>query len=98
MMDIHAILKQLPHRYPFLLVDRVLELQRNERILAIKNVTFNEPYFMGHFPGRPVMPGVLILGSLGELAGLLRREHDLAAGLAIQWIESRDHSRDQASA
>lgn len=71
MMDIHAILKQLPHRYPFLLVDRVLELQRNERILAIKNVTFNEPYFMGHFPGRPVMPGVLILEALAQAAGLL---------------------------
>ena len=68
MMDIHAILKQLPHRYPFLLVDRVLELQRNERILAIKNVTFNEPYFMGHFPGRPVMPGVLILEALAQAA------------------------------
>ena len=71
MMDIHAILKQLPHRYPFLLVDRVLELQRNERILAIKNVTFNEPYFMGHFPGRSVMPGVLILEALAQAAGLL---------------------------
>ena len=71
MMDIHAILKQLPHRYPFLLVDRVLELERNERILAIKNVTFNEPYFMGHFPGRPVMPGVLILEALAQAAGIL---------------------------
>jgi len=57
MMDIHAILKQLPHRYPFLLVDRVVELERNTRIRAIKNVTFNEPYFTGHFPGRPVDEG-----------------------------------------
>jgi UDP-N-acetylglucosamine acyltransferase len=71
MMDIHAILKQLPHRYPFLLVDKVLELERNQRIRAIKNVTFNEPYFMGHFPGRPVMPGVLILEALAQAAGLL---------------------------
>ena len=71
MMDIHAILKQLPHRYPFLLVDKVVELERNQRIRAIKNVTFNEPYFMGHFPGRPVMPGVLILEALAQAAGLL---------------------------
>ena len=71
MMDIHAILKQLPHRYPFLLVDRVVELESNKRIRAIKNVTFNEPYFMGHFPGRPVMPGVLMLEALAQAAGLL---------------------------
>ena len=71
MMDIHAILKQLPHRYPFLLVDKVLELERNTRIKAIKNVTFNEPHFMGHFPGHPVMPGVLILEALAQAAGLL---------------------------
>ena len=70
-MDIHAILKQLPHRYPFLLVDRVVELESNKRIRAIKNVTFNEPYLMGHFPGRPVMPGVLMLEALAQAAGLL---------------------------
>ena len=71
MMNIHAILKQLPHRYPFLLVDKVVELERNARILALKNVTFNEPFFMGHFPGRPVMPGVLMLEALAQAAGLL---------------------------
>ena len=71
MMIIHAILKQLPHRYPFLLVDKVVELERNARILAVKNVTFNEPFFMGHFPGRPVMPGVLMLEALAQAAGLL---------------------------
>ena len=71
MMDIHYILKQLPHRYPFLLVDKVIELERNQRIRAIKNVTFNEPFFSGHFPGRPVMPGVLILEALAQAAGLL---------------------------
>lgn len=70
-MDIHAILKQLPHRYPFLLVDRVVELESNKRIRAIKNVTFNEPFFQGHFPGRPVMPGVLMLEALAQAAGLL---------------------------
>lgn len=71
MMDIHAILKQLPHRYPFLLVDKVVELERNTRIFAVKNVTYNEPFFMGHFPGRPVMPGVLMLEALAQAAGLL---------------------------
>ena len=71
MMDIRQILSQLPHRYPFLLVDKVLELESNTRIKAIKNVTFNEPYFMGHFPGRPVMPGVLILEALAQAASLL---------------------------
>jgi len=70
-MDIQYILKQLPHRYPFLLVDKVVELERNQRIRAVKNVTFNEPFFMGHFPGRPVMPGVLFLEALAQAAGLL---------------------------
>ncbi len=70
-MDILAILKQLPHRYPFLLVDRVLELKARESIRALKNVTFNEPFFSGHFPGRPVMPGVLIIEALAQAAGIL---------------------------
>ena len=71
MMDIHQILKQLPHRYPFLLVDRVLELEKGKRIKAIKNVTINEPFFVGHFPHRPVMPGVLMLEALAQTAALL---------------------------
>jgi 3-hydroxyacyl-[acyl-carrier-protein] dehydratase len=73
-MDIHRILKRLPHRYPFLLVDRVLELEKNVRIKALKNVTINEPFFSGHFPARPVMPGVLILESLAQAAALLSFE------------------------
>lgn len=71
MMDIHQILKQLPHRYPFLLVDRVLELERGKRIVALKNVTINEPFFTGHFPHRPVMPGVLMIEALAQAAALL---------------------------
>jgi 3-hydroxyacyl-[acyl-carrier-protein] dehydratase len=71
MMDIHKILKQLPHRYPFLLVDRVLELEKGKTIKALKNVTINEPFFEGHFPHRPVMPGVLMLEALAQAAGLL---------------------------
>lgn len=71
MMDIHQILKQLPHRYPILLVDRVLELEKGKRIKALKNVSINEPYFNGHFPHRPVMPGVLMLEALAQAAALL---------------------------
>ena len=71
MMDIHQILKQLPHRYPFLLVDRVVELEKGKRILALKNVSMNEPFFTGHFPHRPVMPGVLMLEALAQAAALL---------------------------
>jgi len=70
-MDLHKILELLPHRYPFLLVDKVLECEPNESLVAIKNVTFNEPFFAGHFPGRPVMPGVLILESMAQATGLL---------------------------
>ena len=70
-LDIHQILQILPHRYPFLLIDRVLELKRKERIVAIKNVTINEPFFMGHFPGLPIMPGVLIVEAIAQAGGAL---------------------------
>ena len=70
-MDIHQILKLLPHRYPFLLVDRVLEIDKGKSIKALKNVTINEPFFTGHFPHRPVMPGVLMLEALAQTAALL---------------------------
>jgi 3-hydroxyacyl-[acyl-carrier-protein] dehydratase len=69
--DIFTILKYLPHRYPFLLIDRIIELTPGETIKALKNVTFNEPHFTGHFPERPVMPGVLILEALAQTAGVL---------------------------
>ena len=70
-MDIHQILKMLPHRYPILLVDRVLSLEKGKSIKALKNVTINEPFFNGHFPHRPVMPGVLMLEALAQAAALL---------------------------
>jgi 3-hydroxyacyl-[acyl-carrier-protein] dehydratase len=70
-LTIHEILKILPHRYPFLLIDRVLELKRKERIIAIKNVTINEPFFNGHFPGLPIMPGVLIVEAIAQAGGAL---------------------------
>jgi 3-hydroxyacyl-[acyl-carrier-protein] dehydratase len=74
MMDIHEILKRLPHRYPFLLVDRVLELEKGKRIKALKNITINEPFFGGHFPQRPVMPGVLMIEALAQTAAILSFE------------------------
>lgn len=70
-LDIRAILEHLPHRYPFLLVDRVLEIEPGKRIVAIKNVTINEPHFVGHFPHLPVMPGVLQIEALAQAAGIL---------------------------
>lgn len=70
-MDINEILQYLPHRYPFLLVDRIVELEEGKRVLALKNVTINEPFFPGHFPHRPVMPGVLILEALAQAAAVL---------------------------
>ena len=73
-MDIHQVLKKLPHRYPILLVDRVLELDKGSRIRALKNVTINEPFFTGHFPHRPVMPGVLMLEALAQAAAILSFE------------------------
>lgn len=69
--DIHEVVKYIPHRYPFLLVDRVLEVKVRESLLALKNVTVNEPFFSGHFPERPVMPGVLIIEALAQASGIL---------------------------
>jgi len=70
-LDIHDILRILPHRYPFLLIDRVIDLTRKQRIVAIKNVTINEPFFAGHFPGVPIMPGVLIVEAIAQAGGAL---------------------------
>lgn len=70
-MDIYEVLRRLPHRYPMLLVDRVLECNAGKSIRAVKNVSVNEPYFTGHFPHRPIMPGVMILESLAQAAGIL---------------------------
>jgi 3-hydroxyacyl-[acyl-carrier-protein] dehydratase len=73
-MDIHRVLELLPHRYPFLLIDRVLEFEPDVRLLGLKNVTYNEPFFNGHFPVKPVMPGVLIVEAMAQATGLLAME------------------------
>ncbi|MGH9341762.1 MAG: 3-hydroxyacyl-ACP dehydratase FabZ [Acidobacteriota bacterium] len=71
MIDIQEILELLPHRYPFLLVDRIVEYDPNQRIVGIKNVSINEPFFQGHFPGAPIMPGVLIVEAMAQVGGVL---------------------------
>ena len=71
MLGIQEIMDFLPHRYPFLLIDRILEFEANKRIVGIKNVTINEPFFQGHFPGHPIMPGVLLLEAMAQTGGVL---------------------------
>jgi len=71
LLDIDAIMKIMPHRYPFLLVDRILDLEPNKKVTALKNVSINEPYFAGHFPGHPIMPGVLIIEAMAQAGGIL---------------------------
>jgi beta-hydroxyacyl-ACP dehydratase FabZ len=73
MLDIKAILKNIPHRFPFVLVDRIIEIEGQERIVGVKNVSINEPFFQGHFPERPVMPGVLICEAMAQVAAILAR-------------------------
>lgn len=95
MIDIQEILELLPHRYPFVLVDRVLALTPGKNIVAIKNVTINEPFFVGHFPGRPLMPGVLIVEAMAQAAGLLSfktPELKLTRG-SIFYFAGIDHAR-----
>lgn len=71
MMDINKIFEVLPHRYPFLLVDRIIELEEDKRVVGLKNVTINEPFFQGHFPGKPIMPGVLIIEAMAQIGGIM---------------------------
>jgi 3-hydroxyacyl-[acyl-carrier-protein] dehydratase len=71
MLTINDIMKYLPHRYPFLLVDRIVDLKPGERALGVKNVTINEPFFQGHFPGQPIMPGVLVIEAMAQVAGVM---------------------------
>jgi 3-hydroxyacyl-[acyl-carrier-protein] dehydratase len=94
-MDINKVLRLLPHRYPFLLIDRVLEFEPNQHLVAIKNVTYNEPFFNGHFPLRPVMPGVLIVEALAQATGLLGMESnpDKVDGNTLYYFVGIDRAR-----
>ena len=95
LMDIHQIIKKLPHRYPFLLVDRVIEFEKDVRIKALKNVTINEPFFNGHFPNRPVMPGVLMLEALAQASALLSfsSEGETSDGSRLYYFAGIDGAR-----
>ncbi|BAN68675.1 3-hydroxyacyl-ACP dehydratase FabZ [endosymbiont of unidentified scaly snail isolate Monju] len=92
-MDIQKITSLLPHRYPFLLVDRVVEIDTGKRIVAIKNVTYNEPFFQGHFPEKQVMPGVLIIEALAQATGLLAMDAEDVSGKAIYYLVGVDKAR-----
>jgi len=93
-LDVVRIQQLLPHRYPFLLVDRVTEFEANKRILGIKNVTINEPFFQGHFPGHPVMPGVLVIEALAQAGGLLTQlSHQSAATDKLFYLVKIDNAK-----
>ncbi len=86
MMDIKEIQKFLPHRYPFLLVDRVVEIEPGTKAVGIKNVTINEEFFQGHFPGQPIMPGVLIIEAMAQVAGLLAFRSGATVGKSVYFM------------
>lgn len=92
MISVSEIMDQLPHRYPFLLVDRVVEWEPGKRIVAIKNVTINEPFFSGHFPGYPVMPGVLIVEALAQAGGIIALK-ELGGGKRIAYFAGIDNCK-----
>ena len=93
-VDVTRIQELLPHRYPFLLVDRVLELEPNQRILAVKNVSINEPFFQGHFPGHPVMPGVLVIEALAQAGGILTQlSHQSGAEGKLFYLVKIDNAK-----
>ncbi|MBV9576679.1 MAG: 3-hydroxyacyl-ACP dehydratase FabZ [Gammaproteobacteria bacterium] len=94
-LDIHEILKFLPHRYPFLLIDRILEMEAGKSIVALKNVTINEAFFTGHFPNRPVMPGVLILEAMAQAGGVLayKSNNETPADGTLYYFAGIDNAR-----
>lgn len=93
MLDINEIMSCLPHRYPFLLVDRVIDFQQGKEITAIKNVTINEPFFQGHFPGHPIMPGVLIVEAMAQVGGMLAFKSEPEAEGKVVYFMGIDKAR-----
>jgi len=93
MLDINQIMKILPHRHPFLMVDRILEIEVGKRIVGLKNVTVNEPFFTGHFPGHPVMPGVLIIEAMAQVAGILAYQSDESVRDKVTYFVGIDNAK-----
>ncbi|MDD2308977.1 MAG: 3-hydroxyacyl-ACP dehydratase FabZ [Desulfuromonadaceae bacterium] len=93
MLDINEIMKILPHRYPFLLVDKILEIELGKSIIGIKNVSINEPFFPGHFPEHPVMPGVLIIEAMAQVAAILAYSSDESIRSKITYFVGIDNAR-----
>jgi 3-hydroxyacyl-[acyl-carrier-protein] dehydratase len=93
MLDINEIMKVLPHRYPFLLVDKIIEMEVGKSIVGIKNVSINEPFFPGHFPGHPVMPGVLIIEAMAQISGILAYSSDESIRSKITYFVGIDNAR-----
>ena len=94
MVGVNEIQEVLPHRYPFLLVDRILEIELGKRVVGVKNVTINEPFFTGHFPGHPIMPGVLILEAMAQVGGfLLMRSLNLQGEKKVLYFTGIDRAR-----
>jgi beta-hydroxyacyl-ACP dehydratase FabZ len=93
MIGINEIMSYLPHRYPFLLVDRIVEFEANKRIVGIKNVTINEPFFQGHFPGHPIMPGVLLIEAMAQTGGVFALKSDPNAHEKVLYFMSIDKAK-----
>ena len=92
-LDIRKILAILPHRYPFLLVDRIVSMEEGRKVIGIKNVTFNEPFFQGHFPGRPIMPGVLIIEAMAQVGGVLAFKSANQGGAKLVYFMGIDKAK-----
>jgi len=93
MLNINDIMNYLPHRYPFLLIDRIVEFEENKRVVGIKNVTINEPFFQGHFPGHPIMPGVLLIEAMAQAGGVLALKSDPDPSNKVLYFMSIDKAK-----